>query len=98
MYVNKPVIIAAIAALAMVTAIAFLREGLAGMFTPFRESFWTWQYFIDLVIALGLVIIWMWQDCKSRGKSALPWIIATFLSGSFAPLIYLLIRRKDAAV
>jgi len=95
MKINNITAIVALAVLAAVTAIALLDEGVAGMATPFRESFWTWQYFADLVIALGVVMVWMWHDCKSRGKSALPWIGATFFIGSFSPLIYLLLRNNS---
>ena len=83
MKINNITAIVALAVLAAVTAVALLDEGVAGMATPFRESFWTWQYFADLVIALGVVMVWMWHDCKSRGKSALPWMVLLLLSGHF---------------
>ena len=95
MQINKSLIIAAIAVLVVVSTLAVVREGLPAMATPFRASFWTWQYFVDLVIALGIVMIWIWHDCKRRGKSALMWIGATFITGSFAPLLYLLLRHND---
>lgn len=95
MTVTKPLALAALVVLLVITAIAISREGMVGMLTPFNASFWTWQFFIDLVIALGLVMIWMWRDCVARGKSPLPWIGATLLTGSVAPLVYLLLRNND---
>jgi len=95
MQLNKNLVLAAIAVLAVVTIIAVLREGFVGMLTPFKASFWTWQYFIDLVIALGLVMIWIWRDCKNRGKTPLPWIAATLFTGSLAPLLYLYLRNNE---
>jgi len=87
-------LITAAAVLFVITAIALYREGLIGMTTPFKTSIWTWQYFADLVIALGIVMVWIWRDCRHRGKSPFPWIIATFLTGSFAPLAYLYFRSQ----
>jgi len=49
--------------------------------------------FVDLCIALGLVTIWMWQDARDRGLSALPYAVLTLAFGSVGPLLYL-IRRE----
>jgi fatty acid desaturase len=48
--------------------------------------------FVDLTIALSLVLLWMWQDARERGVSVLPYIALTFVLGSVGPLLYL-IRR-----
>ena len=88
MVIDKKILYAAFAVLLAVTLIALFREGFAGMKTPFVASFWTWQYFIDLVIALGLVMIWIWRDCRSRGRNPLPWIIVTCMLGSLIPVSY----------
>jgi len=90
-------IIGAAAVLFLITAYAIYREGLVGMTTPFKTSIWTWQYFADLVIALGIVMVWIWRDCRNRGKSPHLWIIATFLTGSFAPLAYLYFRNQKSS-
>lgn len=95
MHIPKTIIVIAAFVLFTVTAIALYHEGLIGMITPFKASLWTWQYFTDLVIALGIFMFWMWRDCRSRGKSPAPWIIATCLTGSFAPLAYLYIRHRS---
>ncbi len=94
--IDKRILYLALAVLLAVTAVALAREGFAGMKTPFSASFWTWQYFIDLVIALGIFMIWMWRDCRRRGKSPLPWIIATCLLGSITALIYLIVRQAPS--
>lgn len=94
MQIDKRILYIALAGLLAVTATALWREGFAGMKTPFSASFWTWQYFIDLVIALGIFMIWMWGDCRSRGKNPAPWIVATCLLGSLSPLVYLILRQS----
>lgn len=45
---------------------------------------------VDLTIALSLVAVWMWNDAKKRGISALPYLAVTLVLGSIGPLIYLL--------
>lgn len=53
----------------------------------------TGQILFDLVIACLLISGWMLGDAKSRGENAWPWVIATLLAGTLAPLVYL-IRRE----
>jgi len=50
--------------------------------------------FADLVIALSLIIAWMWQDARERGVSVIPYVLLTLGFGSVGPLLYLL--RRDA--
>ena len=45
---------------------------------------------VDLTIALSLVSVWMWNDAKRRGISALPYLAVTLVLGSIGPLLYLL--------
>ena len=55
--------------------------------------------FTDLVIALGLILAWMFADAKERGQSA-PWgyALLTLGTGSIGPLIYLIRRERESAV
>ena len=57
----------------------------------------SWTIFADLMIALGLVCLWMIQDAKARGVSAIPYLVATLLLGSVGPLLYLTRRGGEAA-
>lgn len=50
----------------------------------------------DLVIALVLVMGWMWRDAKASGRGIWPWIAITLAFGSFGPLLYLLTRKSSA--
>ena len=45
---------------------------------------------VDVTIALSLVAVWMWDDAKRRGISALPYLALTLVLGSIGPLVYLL--------
>jgi hypothetical protein len=64
---------------------------------PHFQSLGAAQVFVDLVIALVLVMAWMWRDATIAGRSPWPWIVATLLLGSFGPLVYLLTRPLNAA-
>jgi hypothetical protein len=52
------------------------------------------QIFIDLVIALSLVMVWMWRDAKNTQRNIGPWIIITLVAGSLGPLLYLITGKK----
>jgi hypothetical protein len=52
---------------------------------------------VDLTIALGLIVAWMWNDARDRGISVLPYVAVTLLLGSIGPLIYLLRTSTDRA-
>ena len=76
------------------SVVALLDHGYSGAFPPFADTNTT-QIFSDLVLALALVNVWVYFDLKRRNKPGywfLVHLLATALSGSFAPLVYLLIR------
>ncbi len=84
-----------IAAFGAFSAYVLQAVGLVGLFVNNLSHPAGQQVFIDLLIALGLVMVWMWQDARKTGRNVWPWIVATLLIGSFAPLAYL-VTRKDA--
>ena len=51
----------------------------------------------DLLIALSLVSVWIWQDARAHDTSPWPYLIITALTGSIGPLLYLLRRPADSA-
>jgi len=53
--------------------------------------------FVDLTIALSLILVWMWRDANERGVSFLPYLIPTLALGSVGPLLYLIRRAKSEA-
>jgi len=78
------------------SAAALRHHGYFGIFALHFQTFGGMQVLIDLVIALILVMVWMWRDAKATGRNVWPWIIATLALGSFGPLVYLLTRKPDA--
>lgn len=77
------------------TVYAVFHYGYIGFFEALLSSAVGITALVDLVIALGLVTVWMWQDARDRGWTPLPYAILTLAFGSVGPLLYL-IRRVGA--
>ena len=84
-------------AFAALTAVAVYHHGYVGIVTSVLVSTATLQVLVDLVIALGFVLIWMWQDAKERGIAVWPYVLVTLLAGSFGPLLYFVRRLGHSA-
>ena len=93
---RKPLLILALIALGAVTAAALWQGGLVGIIGAIAQSYWSLQIFADLVIAMSLVMVWMWRDAKSTGSIIWPWIVITLIAGSFGPLLYWITRKEKA--
>ncbi len=76
------------------TGYALYVSGYAGFFELLLANWATTTAFVDLLIALSLIAVWMWRDASKRGMSALPYLALTATLGSVGPLIYL-IRREE---
>lgn len=88
----RSLILATLIPFAALTGVALWRHGYWGILEPHFQSFGEAQVLADLVIALGLVMVWMWRDARAAGRNPWPWIVATLTLGSFGPLVYLLTR------
>jgi hypothetical protein len=82
---------------AILTSFALWNHGYWGIIAPHFQSFGAAQVFADLVIALSLIMLWMWRDAKANSRNAWPWLVLTLVAGSFGPLLYLFTRRESAA-
>ena len=77
------------------TAVALAVNGIVGIFHAITFNLVSIQIFVDLVLAVGVIDIWVHGDARSRGRNPWPWLAASLLTGMFAPLIYLLVRSRD---
>jgi RsiW-degrading membrane proteinase PrsW (M82 family) len=76
----------------VLTAVVIWLEGVGGIFAAIVSSWGAVQIYVDLVIALGLIMVWIYRDARRLGRNPWPWLVATAVVGVFAPLIYLLVR------
>ena len=79
----------------IVTVYAVTTVGYTGIFEYHVPSPAGWQVFLDLVVALVLVLSWMIADARRRGRTVWPYVVATLLLGSFGPLAYLLLGARQ---
>lgn len=91
--IPRPLLLAILLPFAALTAWALTQVGLVGIFTAHLNPGGA-QVFVDLVIALVLVIFWIVDDAGRRGVAAWPWVLLTLTLGSFGPLAYLLARPR----
>jgi RsiW-degrading membrane proteinase PrsW (M82 family) len=73
----------------ILTAIALWVDGVTGVFASIVSSWGSIQIYVDLLIALSIILVWLYRDAKAQGHNPWPWIVATLVTGSFAPLMYL---------
>ena len=78
-------------------AYCFYTFGTAGFVHAALANAATVAVFIDLVIALTMVAVWMARDAAQRGATVLPYLLLTLFMGSIGPLIYLIGRFRDRA-
>ena len=82
--------------LGIITIFALIEGGLGGFLDGITHSWATIQIYVDLVIAILFLIVWMWRDAKTTGRNPWPWIVLALIIGSFSPLIYLLLNGDKA--
>jgi hypothetical protein len=91
---RRIVLIVTLIAFLVLTTLAVLQHGYAGIFMQQFQSYGGAQVLVDLVIALALFLVWMWNDAKAAGRNPLPWVLLTLALGSIGALIYLLVYKS----
>jgi len=72
-----------------------LQVGYLGIWESGLTSLGAFQILLDLVIACGLICVWMVLDARQRGTNPWPYVAITLVSGTFGPLLYLLVRARQ---
>lgn len=93
---NRIILTVTLVLFGALTAVALWVDGVFGIFASIFHSYGSMQIYADLIIALTLVVVWIYRDANKAGRNPWPWIIATFVVGTFSPLIYLLVRESSA--
>ena len=91
----RTVLVVVLVAFLGLTAVALAQHGLIGIIAPHFQSFGGGQVFADLVIALSLILVWIWRDARATGRNPWPWLLLTVGTGSIGPLIYLITRTQS---
>ncbi len=71
--------------------------GFVGFFESVNLNEATRLMFLDLVIALALIAVWMVHDAKTRGRRVWPYLVVTLTLGSAGPLAYLIVRSLSTS-
>jgi len=72
----------ALIVLLAVDAYAVYLYGYIGFFRMVLANFAGFAAFVDLAIALVLILVWMGDDARQRKVSTLPYLVLTFALGS----------------
>ena len=86
-------IVAVLVLFAGFTLVALAMDGLVGIVHAITYNWMSVQIFIDLVLAVVVLDIWIHRDARASGKNPWPWLVASLISGMFSPLIYFLARE-----
>ena len=79
------------------TAVALAEYGYVGFLEIAAANSVTRLLFVDLVICLALIAVWMVRDARNRGIAWWPFVLIAALLGSAGPLLYLLRRPAERA-
>jgi hypothetical protein len=92
--VPKWVLLIVTIGLLSLSVVSLLQFGIIGIFLEGFKNSATIQIFIDLVISLGLLLVFIFHDAKIKNRNFTLWLIITLAIGSFGPLLYLITRKK----
>ena len=81
----------------ILTIPAVFIDGQAGTIAAITYNWASLQIYVDLVLAVLVICVWMHQDATVSGRNPWPWIAAAFVVGMFSPLVYLLTRNRANA-
>jgi hypothetical protein len=87
------ILVAALLAFTAYSLVVVAGHGYTGFLTLAAREPWAMQMLIDLVIALGLFLIWAYRDARARGLPYWPFAAITLVLGSIGALAYLVVRE-----
>lgn len=81
-----------LAGFSILTAYALIGYGYVGFFREAISNLASVTLLVDLIISLTIILVYLGNDARERGASAVPYLLLTLAFGSVGPLLYL-IRR-----
>lgn len=88
----KAIVTIVLLAFAAFSTWAMWQVGYFGIWQGAMANPGSWQVLIDLIVACGLICVWMVIDAREHGRNPWPFVAITLTAGSFGPLFYLLSR------
>ena len=79
------------------TVYALVDVGPAQIFATQLSSSGGLQVWVDLLIAIVLILMWMVPDARRKGRRAWPYVLLALAAGSFGPLLYLALGTRATA-
>lgn len=79
------------------TGYAIYQHGYLGIFALAAENSATILLTVDLLLALVMVVAWMWVDANRHGLRVWPYLLISAVFGSAGPLLYLIRRESQLA-
>lgn len=76
---------------------AITQVGYLGIWQAGFANWGSLQILADLMIAGGLICLWIFNDAPRHGMNPWSYIVITLVGGSFGPLLYLLRRQLRGA-
>ncbi len=79
------------------TGYALYDIGFMGVFEHQFSNSGGLQVWIDLAIAVTLILFWLVPNAKRTGRNPWPYVIITMIAGSFGPLLYFALAKPSAS-
>lgn len=92
---NRTLLLVITIAFAALSIPAVVEHGITGILLHQFANLAGMQVLADLLITLGLFIAWMWSDATRSDRNPWPWLVLTLAAGSFGPLLYLLLAKRQ---
>lgn len=91
--IEKPLLVVVLLLFGALTLAAVIADSFPGSVVDAITFNWmSVQIFVDLVLAVAVICVWIYRDARSHGRNPWPWLIAAPVVGMFSPLVYLLTR------
>ena len=81
-----------LAGFSILTVYALIGYGYVGFVREVISNLASVTLLVDLIISLTIILVYLGNDARERGVSAVPYLLLTLAFGSVGPLLYL-IRR-----
>lgn len=92
----RTVLFLVLAAFGLFSTYVMWEVGYLGIWRAGMANIGAWQVLLDLVIMSWIALGFIWRDARHTGRTVWPFALATLAAGSFGPLLYLLLGRREA--